>query len=62
VRSDKNLSRDPLHLKVMFGLSEKSSADYAGLARGLTERPIEAEVWVCRIGRRWLVVYCRDMA
>lgn len=33
---------DPLHLTIMFGLSEKSAADYARLARGITERPIEA--------------------
>ncbi|MBF6470098.1 hypothetical protein IU427_33845 [Nocardia beijingensis] len=33
---------DPLHLTVMFGLSEKSAADYARLARGITERPVEA--------------------
>ncbi|MGW4330689.1 hypothetical protein ACWEKR_32955 [Nocardia sp. NPDC004573] len=33
---------DPLHLTVMFGLSEKSAADYARLARGIKERPVEA--------------------
>ncbi|MEU2258464.1 hypothetical protein ABZ540_35460 [Nocardia xishanensis] len=32
---------DPLHLAIMFGLSEKSATDYAVLARRLIQQPVE---------------------